>query len=363
MLADSNGAYAKIKVIGIGGAGMNAVDRMIDAGLEGVEFLAMNTNLQGLELCKCVNKLHIGPTLTRGLGAGGNPELGRQSAEESMPEIKRLLDGADMVFVAAGMGGGTGTGAAPIVAQLSRELDILTVAVVTKPFVWEGAKRARAAEKGIAELREVVDTLIVVPNDRLIDVVEKKTTFQEAFRIADEVLRQGVQGISDIITVPGMIDVDFNDVRSIMANQGTALMGIGVGSGEDKAVRAAEMACKSPLVETTIDGAKGILMNVTAGPDITLAEIHEAAEMVSKACDTDDANLIFGAVIDPSMKDEVRITIVATGFDSRERTKVAVAAPGAKAEQSKRGVFEVPETPVSGNDELEIPTFLRNNSR
>ena len=363
MLADSNGAYAKIKVIGIGGAGMNAVDRMIDAGLEGVEFLAMNTNLQGLELCKCVNKLHIGPTLTRGLGAGGNPELGKQSAEESMPEIKRLLDGADMVFVAAGMGGGTGTGAAPIVAQLTRELDILTVAVVTKPLIWEGATRARAAEKVIAELREVVDTLIVVPNDRLIDVVEKKTTFQEAFRIADEVLRQGVQGISDIITVPGMIDVDFNDVRSIMANQGTALMGIGFGTGEDKAVRAAEMACKSPLVETTIDGAKGILMNVTAGPDITLAEIHEAAEMVSKACDTDDANLIFGAVIDPSMKDEVRITIVATGFDSRERTKVAVAASGAKSEQSSRGVFEVPDSPTSGTDELEIPTFLRNTSR
>lgn len=363
MLADSGGAYAKIKVIGIGGAGMNAVDRMIDAGLEGVEFLAMNTNLQGLELCKSNNRLHIGPNLTRGLGAGGNPELGRQSAEESMPEIKRLLDGADMVFIAAGMGGGTGTGAAPIVAQLSKELDILTVAVVTKPFQWEGAKRARAADKGIAELREVVDTLIVVPNDRLIDVIEKKTTFQEAFRIADEVLRQGVQGISDIITVPGMIDVDFNDVRSIMANQGTALMGIGVGSGEDKAVRAAEMACKSPLVETTIDGAKGILMNVTAGPDITLAEIHEAAEMVSRACDTDDANLIFGAVIDPAMNDEVRITIVATGFDSRERAKVTVGATQAKAEQGPRGVFEVPESPVSTNDELEIPTFLRNTSR
>ncbi|OFX14528.1 MAG: cell division protein FtsZ, partial [Armatimonadetes bacterium RBG_16_58_9] len=313
--------YANIKVIGVGGGGMNAVNRMIGAGLCGVDFVAVNTDTQVLELSSASSKLQLGGNLTRGLGAGGNPEVGRAAADESRPEIRRFLEGADMVFITAGLGGGTGTGAAPVIAEMSKEIGALTVAVVTKPFGFEGPRRARVADVGVQELREMVDTLITIPNDRLLSVVEKKATLTAAFEVADDVVRQGVQGISDIITIPGMINVDFADVKTIMENQGTALMGIGVASGEDKAIHAAEIACASPLLETTIDGARGVLINITGDPDLTLTEVHEAADIIYKACDMEDVNVIFGTVVDDSMTNEVRITVVATGFDHIERPR------------------------------------------
>ena len=363
MTNGSNDQYAKIKVIGVGGGGMNAVNRMIDAGLTGVDFVAMNTDIHVLELSNAKNKLQLGSSLTRGLGAGGNPDVGRDSAEESRPEIKRLLEGADMVFIAAGMGGGTGTGAAPVIAEMSKEAGILTVAVVTKPFEFEGPRRKRVAEAGVKALRDSVDTLIVIPNERLSSVVEKKATLNEAFSVADDVLRQGVQGISDIITIPGMINVDFADVKSIMENQGTALMGIGVASGDKKATEAAEMACASPLLETTIDGARGVLINITGGPDLTLSEVNEAAEIIYKACDLDAVNIIFGTVINPDMQNEVKITVVATGFDGDERVRVkeeaAVSALAGGATRQSGNPFDERVEALVPNDELEIPTFLR----
>jgi cell division protein FtsZ len=309
--------FAKIKVVGVGGGGTNAVNRMIDAGLKGVEFIAMNTDSQVLDISAADYKLQLGENLTRGLGAGGNPEVGRSSAEESKSDIKKALEGADMVFITAGMGGGTGTGAAPVIADLAREIGALTVAVITKPFKFEGPRRARTAEDGVTMLSDKVDTIIVIPNDRLLGVVEKRATLVEAFREADDVLRQGVQGISDIITIPGIINVDFADVKAIMTNAGSALMGIGVASGDHRAVDAAQLAMASPLLETSIEGARAALINITGGTDLTLAEVHEATELIAQATDADDANIIFGIVQDPTMQGEVRITVLATGFDSR----------------------------------------------
>lgn len=354
--------YAKIKVIGVGGGGMNAVARMIDSGLSGVDFVVMNTDTQVLEMSSAKSKLQLGGNLTRGLGAGGNPEVGRASADESRPEIRRLLEGADMIFIAAGMGGGTGTGAAPVIAEMSKEIGALTVAVVTKPFAFEGPRRAKAAESGVNELRDRVDTLITIPNDRLLDVVEKRATLTEAFRVADDVVRQGVQGISDIITIPGMINVDFADVKTIMENQGSALMGIGTATGEQKAVHAAEMACASPLLETTIDGARGVLINITGGPDLTLTEVYEAADIVYKACDGDSVNVIFGTVIDEALQGEVRITVLATGFDSIERKAQPVQAAAATGEGSiptPSTASELREPAMIPEGELDIPAFLR----
>ena len=310
-------AFARIKVIGCGGGGTNAVNRMIDAGLTGVEFYAMNTDVQVLDISAAHYKLQLGENLTRGLGAGGNPEVGRSAAEESKSDIKKALEGADMVFITAGMGGGTGTGSAPVIAEIAKELGILTVAVVTKPFKFEGPRRSRLAEEGVDNLRDKVDTVIIIPNDRLLGVVEKRATLVEAFREADDVLRQGVQGISDIITIPGIINVDFADVRAIMLNAGTALMGIGTATGDHRAVDAAQAAIASPLLETSIEGARAALINITGGPDLTLAEVHEATELIQQATDAEDANIIFGIVQDPKLQDEVRITVLATGFDQR----------------------------------------------
>ncbi|HLN63736.1 MAG TPA: cell division protein FtsZ, partial [Symbiobacteriaceae bacterium] len=305
--------FANIKVIGVGGGGNNAVNRMITAGLRGVEFLAVNTDAQALKGALAPFKLQIGGKLTKGLGAGADPDVGNRAAEESREEIANALRGADMVFVTAGMGGGTGTGAAPIVAEVAKELGALTVGVVTKPFTFEGRKRQMQAEKGIAGLKGKVDTLITIPNDRLLQVVDKKTSLVDAFRLADDVLRQGVQGISDLIAVPGLINLDFADVRTIMADTGSALMGIGVSRGEGRATQAARDAISSPLLETSIEGAKGVLLNITGGADLGLLEVNEAAEIISQAAD-DDANIIFGAVVDERLEGKMSITVVATGF-------------------------------------------------
>ena len=305
---------ARIKVIGVGGGGTNAVNRMIEAGLNGVEFLAMNTDVQVLNISQAPRKLQLGENSTRGLGAGGNPEIGRTAAEESKSEIKKLMDGADMVFITAGMGGGTGTGAAPVIAEIASEMGALTVAVVTKPFPFEGPRRSRLAAEGVENLKNKVDTIIVVPNERLLSVGDRRMTLVEAFKVADDVLRQGVQGISDIITIPGMINVDFADVRAIMMNAGPALMGIGMASGDHRAVEAAQNAVSSQLLETSINGATRVLVNVTSGNDLTLAEFTEAADQISQLCDQKDANIIFGWVPDPGLEGEVRVTVLATGF-------------------------------------------------
>lgn len=315
---------AVIKVIGVGGGGSNAVNRMIDANVSGVEFIAMNTDVQVLERSQASAKIQLGTNLTRGLGAGGDPEVGRSAAEESKNEIRKSLEGADMVFVTAGMGGGTGTGAAPVIAELARELGALTVAIVTRPFGFEGNRRRKLAEDGIAALAGNVDTLITIPNDRLKDVVERKTTLTEAFRAADDVLRQGVQGITDIITVPGQINVDFADVRSIMSDAGPALMAIGHGVGEQRTLQAAQAATNNKLLEQQIDGAKGLLINITSGADLTLTEVNEAMEFINSLCDQTDANIFFGTVIDPSLHDEVRITVLATGFDANAQARPRV---------------------------------------
>ncbi|MBS4008495.1 MAG: cell division protein FtsZ [Clostridium sp.] len=336
--------FAQIKVIGVGGGGSNAVNRMIAAGLRGVEFISVNTDAQALYLANSECKLQIGEKLTKGLGAGANPEIGAQAAEESREEIKQALKGADMVFVTAGMGGGTGTGAAPIIAEVARELGALTVGVVTKPFTFEGRRRAATAEKGISLLKEKVDTLITIPNDRLLQVVDKRTPILEAFRIADDVLRQGVQGISDLIAVPGLINLDFADVKTIMKETGAALMGIGVGTGDNRTVEAAKKAIASPLLETSIDGARGVLLNITGGINLSLFEVNEAADIVAEAADP-DANIIFGAVIDESLDDEVRITVIATGFDHR-------------ASERKQIIEELTQRSFS-SDDIDIPAFLR----
>jgi len=307
-------AFAHIKVIGVGGGGCNAVNRMIAEGIQGVEFMAVNTDAQALLLSKAPNKVRIGEKLTRGLGAGGNPEVGRKSAEESAEELYNALKGADMVFVTAGLGGGTGTGAAPIVAQIAKECGALTIGVVTRPFTFEGAKRMVSAETGMDALKEHADTLIVIPNDRLLQIVDKKASLQDSFKMADDVLRQGIQGISELITVPGLINLDFADVKTIMSEGGAALMAVGKASGEDRARLAAEQAISSQLLDITIDGARGVLFNVTGGPNMTLFEVNQAAALIRETSHP-DVNMIFGAVIDPNMGDEIRITVIATGFE------------------------------------------------
>ena len=304
---------ARIKVIGVGGAGCNAVNRMIDEGMQGLEFIAVNTDSQALIASKAGTRVRIGEKSTRGLGAGGNPEVGRTAAEESRDELREALSGADMVFITAGMGGGTGTGAAPIVAEICREIGALTIGVVTKPFNFEGPRRMKSALSGIDNLKKNADTLIVIPNDRLLQIVDKKVTMKAAFSQADDVLRQGIQGISELITIPGMINLDFADVRAIMSEGGAALMAIGVGEGDDRARKAAEKAINNELLDVAITGARGILFNVTGGEDMTLFEVNEAAEIIRESADK-DVNLIFGAVIDPSLKDQIRITVVATGY-------------------------------------------------
>ncbi len=336
--------YAVIKVVGVGGGGNNAVDRMIRSGLRGVEFVAINTDLQALGRSEATLKIQIGSALTRGLGAGANPDIGQKAAEESHEQIAAALKGADMVFVTAGMGGGTGTGASPVIAQIGKEGGALTVGVVTKPFTFEGGRRSQQAEKGIANLRQQVDTLITIPNDRLLQVVDKRTPFVEAFRMADDVLRQGVQGISDLIAVPGLINLDFADVKTIMSETGSALMGIGVGRGEARAAEAARAAINSPLLETSIEGARGVLLNITGDANLGLFEVNEAAEIITQAADP-EANIIFGAVIDENLQDEVRITVIATGFDQRPSGRVTA-------------LDDMPIKPFSGDD-LDIPAFLR----
>src|SRR2546425_9287243 len=307
---------ACIKVIGVGGGGSNAVNRMIDAGLDGVEFLVANTDVQALEQSKASVKLQIGAKLTKGLGAGANPDIGKQAALEDTEKVIEALEGADIVFITTGLGGGTGTGAAPIVASLAAELGALTVAVVTKPFAFEGKKRQQQADRGLADLKECVDTVITIPNERLLATLERGTSLGDAFKIADDILRQAVQGISDLITVPGEINLDFADVKTIMHGMGMALMGTGVSSGEHRAVEAAQRAISSPLLEeASIEGAKGVLINITGGSDMTLFEVHEAASIIQEAAD-EEANIIFGTVIDPKMKDEVKVTVIATGFDA-----------------------------------------------
>jgi len=308
--------FAKIKVIGVGGSGGSVVNRMIDCGIRGVEFIAVNTDVQALHYNKASKKIHIGKTITRGLGAGMNPELGKRSAEEAQNEIRDMLKDADMVFVTCGLGGGTGTGASPSIAEIARDLGALTIAVVTKPFAFEGAQRKNIAERGLAELADKVDTIITIPNDKLLQVIDKKTSLLDAFMVVDEVLRQGVQGISELITVPGLINVDFADVKAVMANAGSALMGIGQASGENKAIEAAKMAISSPLLEMSIEGARGILFTIVGGPNLTMHEVNEAAKVITSSVD-EDAKIIFGAVIDEKYKDEIKITVVATGFDGR----------------------------------------------
>jgi cell division protein FtsZ len=355
---EQTGNYlAVIKVVGVGGGGSNAVNRMVEAGLRGCEFIAVNTDAQALLMVEADQKIHIGAAATRGLGAGANPEKGYDAAMETRDELKEALKGADMVFVTAGEGGGTGTGAAPVIAEIARELKALTVGVVTRPFGFEGGKRAEQAQNGIGKLREHVDTLIVIPNDRLLQVVEKQTSVVDAFRMADEILRQGVQGITDLITIPGLVNLDFADVRTIMNEAGSALMGIGTASGENRATEAARSAVSSPLLESSIEGATGVLLNVTGGPDIGLFEVNEAAQVVTSAADQ-NANVIFGAVIDESLKDEVRVTVIATGFGPakvrrRRRAEEPADEPRREQEGEPRDRFEV------GDDILEVPSFLR----
>ncbi|MBX6350285.1 MAG: cell division protein FtsZ [Clostridia bacterium] len=349
--------YACIKVVGVGGGGSNAVNRMIRAGLRGVEFISINTDAQALALSEAPTKIQIGQQVTRGLGAGANPDVGASAAEESKEQIAQSLQGADMVFITAGMGGGTGTGASPIIARLAKEAGALTVGVVTKPFTFEGRRRMQQAIQGIDALRENVDTLITIPNDRLLQVVERRTSIMEAFRIADDVLRQGVQGISDLIAVPGLINLDFADVRTIMLDTGTALMGIGVARGDNRAKEAAHSAISSPLLETSIEGAKGVLLNITGDPDLGLFEVNEAAEIIAQAADP-EANIIFGAVIDENMKDEIRVTVIATGFDSPASER----GPVLRAPQGKRGVEDL-EIPSFQTDDLDVPAFLRRRNR
>jgi len=310
--------FAQIKVIGVGGAGNNAVNRMIQAGLRGVEFISINTDKQALYMSQANIKIQIGEKLTKGLGAGANPEIGQRAAEESREELIQSIKGADLVFVTAGMGGGTGTGAAPIIAEITKELGILTVGVITKPFQFEGRQRMANGENGVQLLKEKVDTLVTIPNDRLLQVAEKRTSLSEAFRIADDILRQGVQGISDLIAVPGLINLDFADVKTIMKERGLAHMGIGRASGDNRAIEAAKQAIQSPLLETTIEGSRGVLLNITGGLNLGLFEVNEAAELVAQAADP-NANIIFGAVIDEAMSDEIRITVIATGFENQEK--------------------------------------------
>ncbi|MDM5246819.1 MULTISPECIES: cell division protein FtsZ [unclassified Lysinibacillus] len=370
---------AVIKVIGVGGGGNNAVNRMIEHGVQGVDFIAVNTDAQALNLSKAEIKLQIGTKLTRGLGAGANPEVGKKAAEESREQLEEVLRGADMVFVTAGMGGGTGTGAAPVIAQIARDLGALTVGVVTRPFTFEGRKRQTQAIGGIGGMKEAVDTLIVIPNDKLLQIVDKSTPMLEAFREADNVLRQGVQGISDLIATPGLINLDFADVKTIMSNKGSALMGIGIATGENRAAEAAKKAISSPLLESSIDGAKGVLMNITGGSNLSLFEVQEAADIVASASD-EEVNMIFGSVINENLKDEIIVTVIATGFSEEalqqhrnvtrptiNTNRQAVQQQQAPIREPRQDVHVQQEQPRQQNqqnyaqdDMLEVPAFLRN---
>lgn len=377
-------SFAKIKVIGVGGSGGSALNRMIDSGIKGVEFIAINTDVQALHYNKATKKIHIGKNITRGLGAGMNPDLGRQAAEEAQNEIRDAIKDSHMVFVTCGLGGGTGTGASPIVAELARDIGALTVAVVTRPFAFEGAQRRQVADRGLAELTDKVDTIITIPNDKILQVIEKKTSILDAFMVVDEVLRQGVQGISELITIPGLINVDFNDVKAVMSGAGSALMGIGQASGENKAIEAAKMAINSPLLEMSIEGARGILFTIVGGAGLTMHEVNEAAKIITSSAD-EDAKIIFGAVIDPKFKDEIKITVVATGFNSTKRP-VGTASitpdraysptpfieegedmrqPVSKSKASALKIAQAEPAVKKTNadeeedDELSIPTFIR----
>ncbi len=369
---------ARIMVVGVGGGGCNAVDRMIAEGVQGVEFVAVNTDAQHLGKSLAPVRVRIGDKITRGLGSGGNPEIGRKAAEESQQELREVLKGADMVFITAGMGGGTGTGAAPVIARLAREEGALTIGVVTRPFSFEGARRQKSAEEGIANLRETVDTLIVIPNDRLLDIAEKRMSLQDAFKMADDVLRQGVQGISELITVPGLINLDFADVRAIMAEGGAALMAVGEGKGEDRAREAAEKAISSRLLDVTIEGARGILLNITGGPDLSLHEVYEASQIIRSVAHP-EVNLIFGAVIDEAMGERMRITVVATGFEGhvpprmsrqqhsarrepKARPSARPQAPSRRQEQPRPSAASEDHLPRDWRDLLEqeeVPSFVR----
>ena len=353
---------ATIKVIGVGGAGTNAVNRMVDSGIRGVEFIAVNTDRQALLLSKASSKIQIGEKITRGLGAGANPDIGAQAAEESKAEITEALRGADMVFVTAGMGGGTGTGAAPIVASCAKEMGILTIGVVTKPFTFEGKKRLTQAERGIESLKGKVDTLVVIPNDKLLQVIDRKTSIVEAFKMADDVLRQGVQGISDLIAVPGLVNLDFADVKTIMLNQGMAHMGVGRASGENRAEDAAKEAIQSPLLETSIEGAKGVIINITGGEDLGLHEVNTAAELVQRSVDP-EANIIFGTVTDPSMQDEIQITVIATGFEKNENDISSIGVDNIVSKTWEKKINSIPSSSdvSSSQNDLDIPSFLRKN--
>ncbi|MDZ4991530.1 cell division protein FtsZ [Clostridium perfringens] len=371
-------SFTNIKVIGCGGGGGNAVNRMIQEGLRDVEFIAINTDKQALTLSHAQNKIQIGDKLTKGLGAGANPEIGKKAAEESRDEITEAITGADMVFITAGMGGGTGTGAAPVVAEIAKSMGILTVGIVTKPFPFEGRRRMTHAEMGIANLKEKVDTLVTIPNERLLSMVDKKTTLLESFKKADDVLRQGVQGISDLITNPGLINLDFADVRAVMLDKGLAHMGVGYGKGESRAQDAAREAISSPLLETSIVGATGVLLNVTGDSELGLLEINEAAEIVQEAADP-DANIIFGTVIDENLKDEIRITVIATGFEKERQRVGGIGSQGTvgrepqvqrevvteKVEETiaEQEVASTSEPEKRYNDDLEIPMFLRRGRR
>ncbi|MDT0049712.1 cell division protein FtsZ [Listeria cossartiae subsp. cayugensis] len=382
----SSESLATIKVIGVGGGGNNAVNRMIEHGVQGVEFISVNTDAQALNLAKAETKLQIGTKLTRGLGAGAVPEIGKKAAEESREQIEEALKGSDMVFVTAGMGGGTGTGAAPVIAQIAKEMGALTVGVVTRPFGFEGPKRTKQALAGSEAMKEAVDTLIVIPNDRLLQIVDKNTPMLEAFREADNVLRQGVQGISDLIAVPGLINLDFADVKTIMTNRGSALMGIGIATGENRAAEAAKKAISSPLLETSVDGAKGVLMNITGGSNLSLYEVQEAAEIVSSASD-EDVNMIFGSVINDELQDELIVTVIATGFDEEKQAQQAQAnrrpnqsiqvnRPNYAVQEEQQNdytqnapqqanapVHEQQAEPQQNSSDVDVPAFIRNRNR
>ncbi len=373
-------AFARIKVIGVGGGGQNAVNRMMEEGIQGVEFISANTDAQALTLSRAPVRVRLGDKITRGLGAGGDPEIGRKAAEESSDELYNVLKGADMVFVTAGMGGGTGTGAAPVVAQVAKESGALTIGVVTRPFTFEGSKRGQSAEVGVSKMKEHAHTLISIPNDRLLQLADKKSSLQDAFRMADEVLHQGIQGISELITIPGLINLDFADVRAIMSEGGAALMAVGRGSGDERAKTAAEQAISSQLLDITIDGARGVLFNVTGGPNMTLFEVNQAAAIIRETAHP-DVNMIFGAVIDPELGDEIRVTVIATGFERSgvarrtlerlPRSEKPVSASGMLFAPPKESVSVSAETRASsdvksqpapnlGSDDLDVPTFLRN---
>ncbi len=372
-------AFARIKVIGVGGGGSNAVNRMIDEGIQGVEFIVANTDAQALMLTKATTRVRLGDKLTRGLGAGGDPEVGRKAAEESSDELYNVLKGADMVFVTAGMGGGTGTGAAPVVAQIAKESGALTIGVVTRPFTFEGMRRMQAADVGIGKFKEHADTLIAIPNDRLLQIADKRASLQDAFRLADDVLHQGIQGISELITIPGLINLDFADVRAIMSEGGAALMAVGTGTGDERAKTAAENAISSKLLDITIDGARGVLFNVTGGPSMTLFEVNQAAAIIRETAHP-DVNMIFGAVIDPNMGDDIRITVIATGFERTSMPRRALErhtrteprrteAPAfirttesvsVHADLQPGEAKSASSQPLINKDDLDVPTFLRN---